>query len=208
MTAKVHEVIAELAVNNGRDSVRIVREADPGGASVEHRVVTTQRMADRLHEKGLISDRQHAAATVLRDAFERSGLAIARLNARPLAPSSRGEPVLVADEVAWGIYMRAMQAVGQWRLPLRQVVIDDMTPEDFGRRFRCAGLASLLIALERLERYSESTGYIAFGKAKPLPAPRQRRKPSGIIAIQALLSPAELAERGRQAIAKRWSGKK
>lgn len=201
------EVIAHLVVNNGQDSARIVREGDPDGGVVEHRVVTTQRMADRLHEKGLISDGQHAAATILRDAFERAGLAIARMNARPFVAASRGEPVLVADEVAWNIYMSAMRALGEWRLPIRQIVIEDMTPVDFGHRFRCAGLASLLIALERLERYAESTGYIAFGRARPLPQPRKRRQPSGIIATQGTLTQAERSERGRRAIAKRWAKK-
>jgi hypothetical protein len=198
-------MVAEIPANAGHDSARIVREADPDGRSTEHRVVTTQRMIDRLHETRAITDTQYAAATILRDAWERAGLSIGRLSARPLETSSHSVPQLVADTLAWGIYTEAMKALGQWRLPIREIVIGDMTTKDFGHKFRCAGLASLTIALDCLVSYSERSGYLAFGKPKPMPKTDGRRR-SGLISA-ARLTPAERSARALKAAIARW-GKK
>lgn len=196
-------VVAEVAHNEGHDSARIVTEADPDGLTCQHRVVTSQRVIDGLHEKRLISDDHYAAATALRDAWERAGLSIARLGAKSLEKVSTGVPQFVADTLAWGIYTQAMKALGQWRLPIRQIVIDDMTPEDFGHRFRCAGLASLVIALDNLVRYSERTGYLAFGKPKPLPRHNPHRL--GAMIVNSRLTPDERSAKAQRAAAVRWA---
>lgn len=159
------EVLARIDHNNNHDTAVLLRESDPDGLSVEHRLVTTQRMIDRLRESSRIDDLQHHAGTILRDNYERARPSVGALVAvDPGAPfGSRTEPELIANEDAWKIYRLAMQQAGQWNLILRFVVIEDRAPEGFGYRFNCAADATLTTALDRLVRHFEYVGLIARG---------------------------------------------
>lgn len=202
--SKRETLVFNVPVNAGHDEGRIVREGDPTGAVVEHIVIDTQRMADRLLSLGVITGAQHLAATILRDLWDRAGLAVGRVRARSLEVSVGGERTVVSDDLAWKAYLQAMQQCGQWRLPLKFVVVDDGSPDDYGHRYRCDGIASLSIALDRLVAHFEKAGLIARG---------QRRNPGvhhpGRIAwaktLNAKLTPEERRAKAQRASQARWA---
>ena len=46
-----------------------------------------------------------------------------------------------------------LQQCGDMRHTVRHILIEDMTPERYGKRFHCSGTAMLDMALERLSRF-------------------------------------------------------
>lgn len=132
--------------------MNLVREADPSGAVVAHAVLPT-RMIDMLVHSGAITERQYTDATVLRDAWERAGLAIGFGQGRSyLRASFQGRPE-VADEQAFAFYQASMRRLDpDLRTIVRAVVIDDADPADWGKRHRCHGLGMLRRALDMLSR--------------------------------------------------------
>jgi hypothetical protein len=150
MKAKAQLLGSEL-INNGHDRADIVRAAGPDGTVAVFAINRTQRMADRLHDKGLLDGRQYQAATQLRDLWERAGLEVADLSAGKLQRISGGESEWVGDEAAFHRYTLAMRQMGRdGRRILFDVVISDTAPDGWGRRYRCDGILMLQGQLERL----------------------------------------------------------
>lgn len=140
-----------IVILNGHAAARIIREADKDGLSVEHQLVATGRYVDKLFELGLDATR-HQAATMLRDDYERGAPSMGVLPCRDLdAPLGSGsERDLVSNEEAWKRYIRASKQLGQWWPIIRHVVIEDGSPQEFGRKWRCNGQIMLEIGLDRL----------------------------------------------------------
>ena len=147
-----------IAANHGHDVAHLVRQLGSDDREiVEHQIVVTGRMVDRLFDENLIDHDQHLAATMLRDNYERSGLSMGSLAAQdPTAPhvsGGRTDHISINDEAAWQKYRRAMQQIGQWRHVIRRVVIDEETPSAYGAKMRCSGLGTLRIGLDRLVKH-------------------------------------------------------
>ena len=157
-----------VAVNNGKDIARLVREADPDGAVTEHHRVTSGRMIDLVYEQGQIAPLQYQAGTMLRNAFERSRVSMNRLGS--VDPGAIGGSSSVdfirridgvtvedaegdEDSLAWKAYERAMRQTGQWWPILRSVVIEDKHPSIYGAMHRCHGYTELKAALDALARH-------------------------------------------------------
>jgi hypothetical protein len=119
-----------MSASNGHLGYRLIREGDPGGFAVEHRIVLTHRLIDRLHEAGQLSALRHEAATKLRDDYERARPKLADASARsldgPLGAGDGGD--LIADEPAWKRYCGAMRACGDCWDHIRRLVIEDWAP--------------------------------------------------------------------------------
>jgi len=148
------QVIRSEIVNNGRDRADVVRAAGPDGTVAVFAINRTQRMVDRLFDRGAIDGRQYGAATRLRDLWERARLVTADLGAHDLYRISGGEREWVGDEAAFRRYMLAMRQMGRdGRRILSDVVIGDMAPEAWGRRYRCDGLLMLRGQLDRLAKW-------------------------------------------------------
>jgi hypothetical protein len=148
------QILGSEIINNGHDRADIVRGAGPDGTVAVFAINRTQRMADRLLDKGLLDGRQHAAATQLRDLWEQAGLSIADLSAASFHRIAGGEQEWVGDENAFRRYTLAMRQMGRdGRRILFDVVISDMTPEAWGRRYRCDGAVMLQGQLERLAKW-------------------------------------------------------
>ena len=145
------QLLGSEAVNNGHDRADIVRAAGPDGNVAVFAISRTQRMADRLHDGGLIDGRQYAAATQLRDLWEQAGLGVADLSAAKLERVSGGEREWVGDEAAFHRYTLAMRQIGRdGRRILFDVVISDAAPDAWGGRYRCDGILMLQGQLDRL----------------------------------------------------------
>ena len=150
MKAKPQLLGSEI-INSGRDRADVVRGAGPDGTVAVYAINRTQRMADRLHDKGLIDGRQYSAATQLRDLWEQAGLGVADLSAGSLQRISGGEREWVGDEAAFHRYTLAMRQMGRdGRRILFDVVVADSAPDVWGRRYRCDGILMLRGQLERL----------------------------------------------------------
>jgi hypothetical protein len=148
------QVLGSEIINNGHDRADIVRGAGPDGNVAVFAINRTQRMADRLLDKGVLDGRQHAAATQLRDLWEQAGLSVADLSAGSLQRIAGGSEEWVGDEDAFRRYTLAMRQMGRdGRRILFDVVISEMTPEAWGRRYRCDGVVMLRGQLERLARW-------------------------------------------------------
>lgn len=155
-------ILGTILVNGGRDIAHQVREGDRDGTVTVHAYNRTQRMIDQLYWlRKAIDATEHATGTALRDVYEKAGLTMANERARDLeAPmGGSGEPPdMAADEIALGIYRRAIIQCGRDWPVLRAVVIDDRSPEEWGRTMRAHGLISLKGALKKLEKQSGAIG--------------------------------------------------
>jgi hypothetical protein len=145
------QLLGSETLNNGRDRADIVRAAGPDGTVAVYAINRTQRMADRLHDRGLIDGRQYSAATQLRDLWEQADLGVADLSAGSLQRISGGEREWVGDEAAFRRYTLAMRQMGRdGRLILFDVVVTDHAPDAWGRKYRCDGTLMLRGQLDRL----------------------------------------------------------
>ena len=145
------QLLGSETINSGRDRADIVRGAGPDGTVAVYAINRTQRMADRLHDKGLIDGRQYSAATQLRDLWEQAGLGVADLSAGSLQRISGGEREWVGDEAAFHRYTLAMRQMGRdGSRILFYVVVADSDPDAWGRRYRCDGILMLRGQLDRL----------------------------------------------------------
>jgi hypothetical protein len=148
------QLLGSGVINNGHDRADIVRAAGPDGNVAVFAISRTQRMADRLLDSGLIDGRQHAAATQLRDLWEQAGLKVADMSAASLHGIKGGGDDWVGDEDAFRRYTQAMRQMGRdGRRILFDVVVSDMAPDAWGRRYRCDGVLMLCGQLERLARW-------------------------------------------------------
>jgi hypothetical protein len=141
-----------FSVQNGHGVARLVSEADPDGSPAMHQKMESQRQIDSLHHLGKIDFDQHHAGTILRDSYENGRVFIDSLKASGSGePVSGGEPPWLRDEEAWNDYQCAMQQLGRdFRQVVRAVVIEDRSPEEFSRKWRCNGVALLGSGLDRL----------------------------------------------------------
>lgn len=148
-------------MNNGRDRAHIVREQEPGGREapfVTHQRVLTNRMADRLFERGKINIDQKNAANKLRDDYERGVPKVGVLSAQdasvPYVSGGGGTGITLGDEESGERFDIAMRQLGRdWRGVVRFVVIDEGTPDAYGARTRSNGLAMLQCSLDALVRH-------------------------------------------------------
>lgn len=148
------QLIRSEPIHGGRDRADVVRAAGPDGTVAVFAINRTQRMADRLFDRGLIDARQYDAASQLRDLWERAGLCVADLSAADLHRVSGGDHDWIADDAAFRRYTLAMRQMGRdGRRILFDVVVSDMAPELWGRRFRCDGLLMLQGQLDRLAKW-------------------------------------------------------
>jgi hypothetical protein len=148
------QIIRSEQINRGTDRADIVRGSGPDGTVAVFAINRTQRMADRLYDQRRINPRQYDAATQLRDLWERAGICVANLSAADLHRISGGEQEWIADDAAFHRYMLAMKQMGRdGRRILFDVVIGDVHPDAWGRRFRCQGLLMLQGQLDRLARW-------------------------------------------------------
>src|SRR6185312_4943988 len=106
------------------------------------------------HGIGEKDDGKHLydAATKLRELYERAAPAMGMSSVQDRNWSG-GRRELIGDEGAWWSYNTAMRQIGQWKGVVRAVVIEDRTPEDYGRQYHCYGLSALTTGLERLARH-------------------------------------------------------
>lgn len=148
------QLLGSEVINNGHDRADIIRAAGPDGNVAVFAINRTQRMGDRLLDRGLIDGRQHAAATQLRDLWEQAGLKVADMSAMSMQRVNGGTEDWVGDEDAFRRYTLAMRQMGRdGRRILFDVVISDMAPDAWGRRYRCDGVLMLQGQLERLARW-------------------------------------------------------
>jgi Domain of unknown function (DUF6456) len=69
------EKLAQVRINNGQHAADLVRECDPSGAIVEHRVRKSGYVHERLHAGKKLADELYDAAEKFRMDFERAQLA-------------------------------------------------------------------------------------------------------------------------------------
>lgn len=155
-------IIGKILVNGGRDVAHQVREGDDEGTVTVHAYNRTQRMIDRLFWiRKVITPSEHDMGTRLRDLFERTGLVMANERAQDIESPmghSGDPPDIAADERAMAIYRRAMIQMGQDWSVLRAVAIEDISPEQWGKRWNAHGLPSLRHALRKLESQAAAIG--------------------------------------------------
>jgi hypothetical protein len=145
------QVLRSEAINNGHDRADVVRGAGPDGTVAVFAMNRTQRMVDRLFDRGMIDGRQYSAANQLRDLWEQAGLCMADLSAGSLDRVSGSTHEWVGDDTAFRRYTLAMRQMGRdGRKILFDVVISDMAPDVWGRRYRCDGVLMLQGQLGRL----------------------------------------------------------
>ena len=141
-----------LAINGGRDTGDEVEIPDPDGNAAVVVINRTQRMAERLHAAGQIDADQLAAATELRDAWERAGLEQKGVRGG-LRLLDGGHRDIVNSEDAWTDYCRMINQIARDdRRIIIAVVIHDEDPVAYGQRWRAHGLTWLRRALEQLGR--------------------------------------------------------
>lgn len=155
-------ILGEIRINGGRDLAHQVREGDRDGTVTVHAYNRTQRMIDQLFWiRRVIDASGHSTGTMLRDCYERAGLMMANERARDLESPMGGSgepPDMAADDRALAIYRRAIIQCGRDWYVLRAVVIDDRTPEEWGKVWKADGLSSLKGALKKLERQAVAIG--------------------------------------------------
>jgi hypothetical protein len=148
------EVLRSETINGGRDRADLVRDSDTRGNVVVYQVNKTQRMADRLYDQGKLDPKQYDAANQLRDLWEISGISVARVGAAAWGRVSGGDHAHIGNDEAMARYTLAMRQMGRDRTRLLQdVVIGDMHPDVWGRRWRCDALIMLQRALDALARH-------------------------------------------------------
>jgi hypothetical protein len=154
-------MLRDFTVNNGKDRAHLVYEKGPGGYDalhVTHQRVLTERMTERLFDRGKINTDQKDAANKLRDDYERGVPKVGSLAAQdpsvPYVSGGRGDGLSLGDDEAFGRYNRAMLQLGRdWRGVVHFIVIGEGTPEAYGARTRSEGLAMLQTALDVLVRH-------------------------------------------------------
>ena len=148
-----------MSASNGHLGYHLIREADPDGRAVEHRLVTTHRLIDQMLQAGQLTPLRHEAATRLRDDYEQARPKLADASARALdGPlGAGGDSDLVADEAAWKRYCGAMRAADPYWANIRWTAIEDRSAEswrhpwDFGKHKSSA--ICLELGLDRLITY-------------------------------------------------------
>lgn len=154
--AVAKSTIVPRTLGRMRPGIDLVAEADPEGAAVTHERDRRTRMADALHDMGLLTDDQLATATTLRDAWERSRhIQHQRATdiSRPIVDGGGGEPN--ENEAALILYETTMRQVGrEARHCLTAIVLHDEHPDVYGRRMRCHGITMLIRCLDRAGRFT------------------------------------------------------
>lgn len=116
------EVLGPVLLNGGRDEGEMIRESGPDGGFAYHAINRTQRLADRMHHRGLIDATEHQAASALRDAYDRIGFAMGYRTGGGVGGGARDD---IADEEAFAQYRKLVRAAGDYRHAVIAVVIDD-----------------------------------------------------------------------------------
>lgn len=142
------ETLGHIPLNGGRDAGELIREAGEDGGTVYHAINRTQRLADRLHFAGYLDPIEHAAATAIRDAYDRAGLAMGyRQGTGGVGGGNRDD---VADEKAWAEYRMLLQATGAHRRAVEAVCIDERGIPSLPLENTLYGLRCGLMAVARV----------------------------------------------------------
>jgi hypothetical protein len=153
--SKKDVLVKRVTTHNGHGVASLIRETDQDGGVTEHLLMLNSRMIDAIFERRQIDSTHHQAATELRDMYERGKPLMGALPARDAGQpmGGGGDRSWLSDEDAWRSYITASRQVRQWWGIIRHVVVEDRSPQEYGRAHRCDGIVTLKAALDVLARH-------------------------------------------------------